>query len=154
VERANGPTALLLTRQNVPFVKRDSVEGISKGAYVLADAPSPRAVIIATGSEVQLALGAQKQLAEAGIVVRVVSMPSSTVFDRQPDDYKDSVLLKNIPKVAVEAGVPDFWRKYVGLEGAVVGMDRFGESAPAVDLFKHFGFTPENVAKAVRSILS
>ena len=80
-------------------------------------------------------------------------MPSSTVFDRQPDDYKDSVLLKNIPRVAVEAGVTDFWRKYVGLEGAVVGIDRFGESAPAGDLFKHFGFTPENVAKAVRSIL-
>jgi transketolase len=111
-------------------------------------------VIIATGSEVQLALGAQKLLGDAGIPVRVVSMPSTSVFDRQPDDYKKSVLLEKLPRVAVEAGVTDFWRKYVGLEGAVVGLDRFGESAPAGDLFKHFGFTPENVAKAVRSTLS
>jgi transketolase len=80
-------------------------------------------------------------------------MPSSNVFDRQPDDYRKSVLLEKLPRVAVEAGVTDFWRKYVGLEGAVVGIDRFGESAPAPDLFKHFGFTPENVAKAVRSVL-
>ena len=158
LERANGPTALLFSRQNVPFVKRASLEDIKKGAYVLSDAPSgpdaARAVIIATGSEVQLALGAQKLLADAGIPVRVVSMPSTTTFDRQPDDYKDSVLLKNTPRVAVEAGVTAFWRKYVGLEGAVVGLDRFGESAPAGDLFKHFGFTPEKVAKAVRSTLS
>jgi transketolase len=102
---------------------------------------------------VQLALGAQKLLADGGIAVRVVSMPSTTAFDRQPDAYKDSVLPRNLPKVAVEAGVTGLWRKYVGLEGAVVGLDRFGESAPAGDLFKHFGFTPENVAKAVRSVL-
>jgi len=110
-------------------------------------------LVIATGSEVQLALGAQRQLAEAGIAVRVVSMPSTTVFDRQTDEYRDSVLLRNIPRIAVEAGVTDFWRKYVGLQGAVVGIDRFGESAPAADLFKHFGFTAENVAKAVRSVI-
>jgi transketolase len=116
-------------------------------------ADSARAVIIATGSEVQLALGAQKLLGEAGIPVRVVSMPSTSVFDRQSDDYRASVLSKNIPRIAVEAGVTDFWRKYVGLEGAVVGLDRFGESAPAGDLFKHFGFTPENVANAVRSVI-
>jgi transketolase len=125
---------------------------IEKGGYVLSDAPGARAVIIATGSEVQLALGAQKLLAEAGLPVRVVSMPSTSVFDRQSGDYRNSVLPRELPKVAVEAGVTDFWRKYVGLEGAVVGLDRFGESAPAGDLFKHFGFTAENVAEAVRSL--
>jgi transketolase len=157
LERTQGPTALLLTRQNVPFARRLSLENIGKGAYVLSEAAggadSARAVIIATGSEVQLALGAQKLLGEAGIPVRVVSMPSTSVFDRQSDDYRASVLSKNIPRIAVEAGVTDFWRKYVGLEGAVVGLDRFGESAPAGDLFKHFGFTPENVANAVRSVI-
>jgi transketolase len=153
LEEAHGPTALLFSRQSVPPAPRGSLEGIARGGYVLSDAPSPRAVIIATGSEVQLALGAQKLLAGEGIAVRVVSMPSSSVFDRQPDEYRDSILLKQVPRVAVEAGVTDYWRKYVGLEGAVVGIDRFGESAPAGELFKHFGFTPENVAKAVRSVL-
>jgi transketolase len=153
LRRRNGPTALLLTRQNVAFAKRDSLEGIEKGGYVLADAPEPRAVIIATGSEVPLALGAQKQLADAGIAVRVVSMPSTSVFDRQPGEYRDSVLLPGLPRVAVEAGVTDYWRKYVGLEGAVVGLDRYGESAPAADVFKHFGFTPGRVAAAVSSLL-
>jgi len=153
LRRKNGPTALLLTRQNVPFCKRSSVEGIQQGGYVLSDVPDPRAVIVATGSEVALALGAQKQLGEAGIPVRVVSMPSTTVFDRQSPDYRNSVLPPALPKVAVEAGVSDYWRKYVGLDGAVVGIDRYGESAPAADVFKHFGFTSENVAKVVRSIL-
>jgi len=101
----------------------------------------------------QLALGAQKLLGEQGVPVRVVSMPSTTVFDRQTDEYRKSVLPDGMPRVAVEAGVTDFWRKYVGLDGAVVGLDRFGESAPAGDLFKHFGFSAENVAKAVRSTL-
>ena len=150
--RKNGPTALLFSRQNLPFVQRSSLDGVGRGGYVLSDAPEPKAVVIATGSEVQLALGAQKLLAAEGIPVRVVSMPSTSVFDRQSEDYRDSVLPKGLPRVAVEAGVTDFWRKYVGLEGAVVGIDRFGESAPAGDLFKHFGFTPENVANAVRSI--
>jgi transketolase len=153
LKRRDGPTALLLTRQNVPFCKRESLEGIARGGYVLADAPGARAAIIATGSEVAVALGAQKLLAEAGVPVRVVSMPSTTVFDRQDEQYRNSVLPGALPKVAVEAGVGDYWRKYVGLDGAVVGIDRFGESAPAGDLFKHFGFTPDNVAKAVRSIL-
>jgi transketolase len=153
LRRKSGPTALLLTRQNVPFCKRNSLDGIGRGGYVLADAPGARAVVIATGSEVALALEAQKQLAAAGVPVRVVSMPSTSVFDRQPDDYKKSVLLQGLPRVAVEAGVTDPWRKYVGLEGAVVGIDRYGESAPAGDVFRHFGFTPENVVKAVRSVL-
>jgi transketolase len=154
LKRASGPTALLLTRQNVPFVQRTSLEGLEKGGYVLADAPQAKAVLIATGSEVSLALGAQRQLAEAGIPVRVVSMPSTTEFDRQDADYRNSVLPAGLPKVAVEAGVSDYWRKYVGLDGAVVGIDRYGESAPAADVFKHFGFTADNVAKVVRSLLA
>ncbi|HYN13270.1 MAG TPA: transketolase [Burkholderiales bacterium] len=153
LQRSTGPTALLLSRQNVPFVKRTTLENVGRGAYVLTNNPDARAIIIATGSEVQLALGAQAQLAQEGIPVRVVSMPSTSVFDRQPQAYRQSVLSPQLPKVAVEAGVSDYWRKYVGLDGAVVGLDRFGESAPANDVFKHFGFTPENVAKTVRSVL-
>jgi len=121
---------------------------------VLAEAQgSARAVIIATGSEVPLALAAQQQLAAAGIAVRVVSMPSTSVFDRQQAAYREQVLPGGLPRVAVEAGVTDGWRKYVGLQGAVVGIDRFGESAPAGDLFKHFGFTAERVAEAVKGVL-
>jgi transketolase len=152
LERTDGPSALLLSRQNLPFCKRDSSQEIRNGGYVLSDAAMPRAVIIATGSEVQLALGAQKLLAGEGIAVRVVSMPSTSVFDRQTEQYRNSVLPAGVPRIAVEAGVSDFWRKYVGLEGRVVGLDRFGESAPAGDLFKHFGFTAENVAAAVRKV--
>jgi transketolase len=150
IERRSGPTALLLTRQNVPFVKREKPEIIRSGGYVLSDSPGAKAVLIATGSEVPLALEAQKLL---DFPVRVVSMPSTSIFDRQPENYRAQVLPKGLPRIAIEAGVTDFWRKYVGLEGAVVGIDRFGESAPAPDLFKHFGFTPENVVKAVRSVV-
>jgi len=152
LRRKDGPTALLLSRQNVAFSKRTTLSGIERGGYVLSDAPEARAVIIATGSEVPLALGAQKLLVDAGLPVRVVSMPSTSLFDRQDADYRNSVLPRELPKVAVEAGVTDYWRKYVGLEGRVVGIDRFGESAPAGELFKHFGFTPERVAEAVRSL--
>jgi transketolase len=158
VERRDGPTSLLLSRQNLPFQKRSSEAsaGIARGAYVLADASSgaARAVIIATGSEVQLAVEAQKMLADEGIPVRVVSMPSTTVFDRQDASYRDAVLPRGIPRIAVEAGVSDFWRKYVGLEGAVVGIDRYGESAPAADVFKFFGFTKENVTNTVKQVLA
>src|SRR5438105_11833213 len=152
VQRKNGPTALLLTRQNVPFCKRADFAGIERGGYVLADAPAARATIVATGSEVAIAVEAQKLLAADGMPVRVVSMPSTSVFDRQDAGYRNAVL-GALPKVAVEAGVSDYWRKYVGLEGAVVGIDRFGESAPAAELFKHFGFTRERVAEAVRSVI-
>jgi transketolase len=152
IERRNGPTALLLSRQNLPFCKRESLGNIERGGYVLIDADNARAIIIATGSEVAIALEAQKLLAGEGLPVRVVSMPSTSLFDRQPEDYRNAVL-GNLPKVAVEAGVSDYWRKYVGLEGAVVGIDRFGESAPAGELFKHFGFTAQNVAQTVRSTL-
>ena len=131
---------------------------ISKGAYVLAE-PSEvglkkraQAVIIATGSEVQLALHAQQQLGQSGIAVRVVSMPSTHVFDRQPAAYKNSVLPKGVPRIAVEMGVTDGWWKY-GC-AAVVGIDTYGESAPAPALFKHFGFTAENVVATVRKVLS
>ncbi len=157
IERRDGPTALLLTRQNVPAVKRDAaaLAATRRGGYVLKDSDAPaRAIIIATGSEVALALGAQQQLAGEGVPVRVVSMPSTSVFDRQDPGYRDQVLPQGIPRAAVEAGVPDFWRKYVGLDGAVVGIARFGESAPGAEVLKHFGFTAENVAKAVKGVLS
>lgn len=157
LERRDGPSILIFSRQNLPFQKRDAtlIKQIDKGGYILSEAADgkPQAVIIATGSEVGLAVMAQKALAETGIQVRVVSMPCTNVFDRQDRDYKDSVLPKGIGRVAVEAGVTDYWRKYVGLDGAVVGMDTFGESAPAGELFKHFGFTVENVVKAVNSVL-
>jgi transketolase len=152
LRRKDGPTALLLTRQNVAFSRRSNPKDVERGGYVLSDAEGARAVIIATGSEVPLALAAQKLLGDSGLPARVVSMPSTTVFDRQDAEYRNSVLPRELPKVAVEAGVSDYWRKYVGLEGAVVGIDRFGESAPAGDLFKHFGFTAEHVAEAVRSL--
>jgi len=153
LRRQNGPTALVLTRQNVPFLKKASAGDIGRGGYVVSDAPQARAVLIATGSEVQLALGAQALLQAQGLPVRVVSMPCTSAFDRQDESYRNSVLIPGLPRVAVEAGVTDYWRKYVGLEGAVVGIDRYGESAPAGELFKHFGFTPENIVKVVRSIV-
>ncbi|HYX65068.1 MAG TPA: transketolase [Burkholderiales bacterium] len=152
IERKDGPTALLLSRQNVAFVKRETLQGAERGGYVVAEAAGARATLIATGSEVPTALEAQKLLAGEGIPVRVVSMPSTSVFDRQPQEYRRSVL-GELPRVAVEAGVSDYWRKYVGLEGAVVGIDRYGESAPAADLFKFFGVTPQGVAEAVRRVV-
>jgi len=159
IERRDGPTALLLTRQNVPFVTRsaEQIEAIRRGGYVLADAAGARAVIIATGSEASLALAAQKALAEAGVPVRVVSMPCTSVFDRQDAAWRERVLPRALPRVAVEAGVTDFWRKYVGAaddpRAAVIGIDVYGASAPAGALFKHFGFTVESVMAAVRRVL-
>jgi transketolase len=159
IARREGPSALLLSRQNLPFQKRSpgAIAQIARGGYVLADAESPRAVIIATGSEVGLAAAAKAKLAEEGIAVRVVSMPSTSVFDRQEPAWRESVLPPGVPRVAVEAGVPDYWRKYVGAvdsrRGAVVGIDRFGESAPGPRLFEHFGFTVDNVVQAVKGVL-
>ena len=155
IERRDGPTCLLFSRQNLPFQPRShgQVNGIRRGGYVLSEASQPKAVIIATGSEVALAMAAKKQLGEAGIPVSVVSMPSTNVFDRQDATYREQVLPRGVPRVAVEAGVSDYWRKYVGLEGAVIGIDRFGESAPAGDLFKYFGLTIEAVVSAVKGIL-
>ena len=156
LERKDGPTSFALSRQNLPFIKRDeeTIANIGRGGYVLsASAGALRAVIIATGSEVELALKAQAALAEAGIAVRVVSMPCTSVFDAQDAEYRNSVLPRGVVRVAVEAGVTDGWRKYVGLEGAIVGLDHFGESAPAGQLFKEFGFTVENVVNVVKSVL-
>jgi transketolase len=159
ITRQDGPSSLLLSRQNVAFTKdsgRDFVE-IGRGGYVLSEAQggAPRAVIIATGSEVPLALAAQKLLAAEGVPVRVVSMPCTSIFDRQEAAYRARVLgSAALPRVAVEAGVTDCWRKYVGLNGAVVGIDTFGESAPAPDVFKYFGFTPERVAATVKERLT
>ena len=153
------PTALLLSRQNLAYSPKAALEDIAKGAYVLSEPADvgfkknkkAKAVIIATGSEVQLALAAQKLLAEQKVAVRVVSMPSNTTFDQQDGDYKYSVLPAGLPRIAVEMGVTEGWWKY-GCE-AVVGIDCYGESAPAPVLFKHFGFTPENVAATVLAVV-
>jgi len=166
LQNESRPTALLLSRQNISYApKGDSelapdasgLDAISKGAYVLSE-PSDaglkkkaQAVIIATGSEVQLALKAQQVLAERKIAVRVVSMPSNTTFDRQSAEYKSTVLPAGLPRVAVEMGSSDGWWKY-GVS-AVVGIDTFGESAPAPVLFKYFGFTEQNVADTVQAVL-
>ena len=158
VERKDGPSCLIFSRQNLSHQTRtaEQIVNIKRGGYTLSEAANgkPEAVIIATGSEVGIAVEAQKLLAAKGKQVRVVSMPSTDMFDAQDAAYRDSVLPKNlIKRVAVEAGVTDGWYKYVGLAGKVVGLDRFGESAPGGALFKHFGFTAENVAKTVEEIL-
>ena len=157
IERKDGPSTLIFSRQNLPFQKRTAatIKLIDKGGYILSEASDgkPQAIIIATGSEIGLAMSAQQALAESGINVRVVSMPCTSLFDRQDQAYKDSVLLNGVKRIAVEAGTADFWCKYVGLEGAVVGMTTFGESAPAGDLFNHFGFTVDNVVKTVKNVI-
>ena len=150
------PSCLIFSRQNLPYIPRstDTLDKICRGGYVIQEAAGKaQAVIIATGSEVELALNAQKALAEQGIAVSVVSMPCTNVFDRQPAAYRAAVLPADLPKVAVEAGVSDGWYKYVGTHGKVVGLDRFGESAPADELFKLFGFTVDNVVAAVKAVL-
>ena len=173
LQNQHKPTALLLSRQNLPYLPKgeartsantqaagefSGLDAINKGAYVLAEPSevgmnkSAQAVIVATGSEVQLALKAQALLAERKIAVRVVSMPSTTTFDRQSVAYKSAVLPKGLPRVAVEMGSTDGWWKYGA--SAVVGIDTYGESAPAGVLFKHFGFTPENVADTVQAVLA
>jgi transketolase len=156
VARRHGPTTLIFSRQNLPYMERtpEQILAINRGGYVLRDAADAKAVLIATGSEVELAVKAADELAKQGTSVRVVSMPSTNLFDMQDAAYKASVLPKGLPRVAIEAGVTDFWYKYVGLEGGVVGIDTFGESAPAGVLFKHFGFTTENVVAKVKSVLA
>jgi transketolase len=169
LQNTSRPTALLLSRQNLPYLPKgdatphktagdiSGLDAINKGAYVLAE-PSVvgikkkvQAVLMATGSEVQLAMKAQALLAERKIAVRVVSVPSTTTFDRQSVAYKAAVLPVGVPRIAVEMGSTDGWWKY-GVS-AVVGIDTYGESAPAPVLFKHFGFTPENVADTVEAAL-
>ena len=156
VRRKDGPSTLIFSRQNLPYQERsaEQIENIYRGGYVLNDVADAKAILIATGSEVELAVAAASALAAEGISVRVVSMPSTDVYDRQDAAYKASVLTKGVPRVAIEAGVTSFWYKYVGLEGAVVGIDTFGESAPAGVLFKHFGFTVENVVAKVKAVIA
>ncbi|MFZ6753739.1 transketolase [Undibacterium sp. Dicai25W] len=156
VKRNDGPSTLIFSRQNLPYQERSAqqIADIQRGGYVLQDAPDAKAVLIATGSEIELAVKSAAALAEQGIAVRVVSMPSTDVFDRQDAAYKAAVLGKGLPRIAIEAGVTDFWYKYVGLEGAVVGIDTFGESAPAGVLFKLFGFTVDNVVAKVKATLA
>jgi transketolase len=153
LERRHGPTALILSRQNLPFVARNEAQiaAIERGGYVVSEPEGgPHRILIATGSEVGLALAVQKLLAGEGIGVRVVSMPSTSAFDRQPQDYREDVLPSGVPKIALEAGASALWWKYVRGEGCVIGIDRFGESAPGPQVFEYLGFTPERVAEVVR----
>lgn len=156
IERTDGPTTLIFTRQGCEQQPRDAQQlaDIAKGGYVLVDCEAtPDIILIATGSEVELAVAAAKELSAEGQKVRVVSMPSTDVFDAQSAEYKDSVLPANVTKrVAVEALAKDTWYKYVGLNGAIVGMDSFGESAPAKDLFEHFGITTQAVVDAAKAL--
>jgi len=157
VEHRSCPTALILTRQNLPHQAREGgqIKAIRQGGYVLKDCVgAPQAVIIATGSEVGLAIDAQTTLAEKGIAVRVVSMPSNFMFDQQTAAYHEAVLPRGVPRVAVEAGVSDYWRKYVGLDGAVVGIDRFGECGPAAQVFEFLGITAAKVVQAVEGVIA
>ncbi|XXK21918.1 transketolase [Arenicellales bacterium nBUS_48] len=158
IECQDGPTSLALSRQNLPHQVRDTstLENITRGGYVLLDSEDgePQVILIATGSEVALAMDSAIILREAGRRVRVVSMPSSDVFDAQDELYRESVLPRAVScRIAIEAGVSDGWRKYVGLDGAVIGLDRFGESAPAEAAFEYFGFTVENIVNQVNAII-
>ncbi|WP_455203666.1 transketolase [Kaarinaea lacus] len=157
IERKNGPTCLILSRQNLPCLERsdDQIAAVAKGGYVIQDAgANPDAIIIATGSEVEIALAAGKQLSDKGKKVRVVSMPAVDVFEAQDEAYRESVLPAAVRnRVAIEAGVTDYWAKYVGLDGKVIGIDRFGESAPGPKLYEYFGITADNVVKAVEEML-
>jgi transketolase len=158
IERRDGPSSLLLSRQAVPFLRTSAdVDAVRRGGYVFSEAAGglgqARAVLIATGTEVSIAVQAQMQLAEQGIPVRVVSLPSTTVFDRQSVEWKWSVLPEDLPRLAIEAGVTDFWWKYVRASGAVMGVDRFGESAPAPAVYQHLGLTTANAVKTVKTLV-
>ena len=156
VERRDGPTSLILSRQALPPMARTPAQlaDVARGGYVLVDGGSaPDCILIATGSEVGLAVDAARRLTEAGRRVRVVSMPCTSVFDAQPQQYRDAVLVPGVPRVAIEAGVREGWWRYVAGNGAVIGLDTFGASAPAKNLFEHFGFTPENIVRTVEGLL-
>ena len=157
IEREDGPTSLVLTRQGLPYQARTAsqISDVARGGYILKDTgESPDIVLIATGSEVALAVDAAEVLAADGIEARVVSMPSTDVFDAQDEAYRDSVLPAAVTaRVAIEAGVTDGWWRYVGTKGRIVGLDRFGESAPADELFEHFGFTTENIVTVAKDML-
>lgn len=156
VERKDGPTSLIFSRQGLAPMARDAEQlaNVAKGGYVLKDsAGTPELILIATGSEVELAMGAAAELEAQGKAVRVVSMPATDVFEAQSAEYKESVLPAAVTKrVAIEAGIADYWYKYVGLNGKIVGMTTFGESAPADQLFEMFGFTTKNVVEVANSL--
>jgi len=155
IQRHDGPSLLALSRQNLPRLLESAVSesDVRKGGYILKDMVNPVAVIIATGSETYLALEAQKILAEQAISTRVVSMPCTNLFDRQSQEFRHKVIPLNLPAVAVEAGQPDFWHKYVGRQGKVIGIATFGESAPAPQLYKHFGITAQAIVAAVKDLI-
>jgi len=157
IERHNGPTALILSRQNLAQMDRsaEQLEAVAKGGYILKDCDGqPELILIATGSEMEITVNAAKALTDEGHKVRVVSLPSTDVFEAQDDSYKESVLPRDVrARVAVEAGIADYWYKYVGIDGAIVGMTSYGESAPAEKLFPFFGFTTENVIKKAKSVM-
>ncbi|PRO51282.1 transketolase [Cronobacter sakazakii] len=157
IERHNGPTALILSRQNLAQIERSpqQLKDVARGGYILKDAGGkPDLILIATGSEVEIAVQAAEKLRGDGVAVRVVSLPSTDVFDAQDEAYRESVLPSDVSaRVAVEAGIADYWYKYVGLKGAIVGMTGYGESAPAEKLFPYFGFTVENVVEKARKVL-
>ncbi|WP_327196635.1 transketolase-like TK C-terminal-containing protein, partial [Vibrio nigripulchritudo] len=158
IERKDGPTSLIFSRQNLAQQERDAaqVADIAKGGYILKDSDGkPELILIATGSEVELTVEAAAKLTEAGKKVRVVSMPSTDAFDKQDAAYRESVLPSDVTaRIAVEAGIADFWYKYVGFDGRIIGMTTFGESAPAGELFKMFGFTVENVVETANELLA
>jgi transketolase len=150
--RDTGPTALLFSRQSLePAVKKvKEASKIFRGGYILSDVKKPQVILLATGSEVGLAMKSARKLSEVGVRARVVSVPSTSVFDKQTSRYKESVLPEGIPKVVIEAGVTDFWWKY--RPQAVLGIDKFGESSPAADVFEHFGFTVKTVTETVFAV--
>jgi transketolase len=156
VRRDTGPSTLIFSRQNLQYQERSvaQISQIKRGAYILKDSLNAKVILIATGSEVELAVQSAVILEKEGISVRVVSMPCADVFDRQEASYKASVLQHGLPRVAIEAGLTSFWHKYVGLEGAVVGIDAFGESAPASVLFKYFGFTVDHIVAKTKLVLA
>ncbi len=157
IENTKGPSSLLFSRQGLQHIERteQQINDISRGGYILIEGTAePEAIVIATGSEVGMAFNVVTQLSESGHKIRLVSMPSTDAFDKQDSEYREYVLPPECSKrIAVEAGVTDFWRKYVGLNGAVLGVDTFGESAPANDVYKHFGLTEENLSELVKSLL-
>jgi transketolase len=156
IERRNGPSSLVLTRQNLAHQPRDEaqIDAIGRGGYILRDcAGTPDLILIATGSEVDLAMSAAAELAGNDINARVVSMPCTDLFDAQDAEYRDTVLPAGVHRrIAIEAGSKDCWWRYVGTNGAIVGMDTFGESAPAEELFEHFGFSVANVVSVAREL--
>ena len=158
LERKDGPSALVFSRQGLPAQARNAEQlaNVAKGGYVLKDCEgTPQVILIGTGSEVGVAMEAAEQLSAKGVAVRVVSMPSTSVFDQQDDSYRESVLPRAVTaRVAVEAAHVDYWSKYVGLDGAVVGMSTFGESAPGAALLKHFGITADAVAEKAQGLLN